>query len=69
MVLCVIYIVFDCILFLIYRETPFYKKRHKTDTEHFLFALGSFLIGAMLGYGAVLFVGLISLGAQGGLSA
>lgn len=67
-VLCVVYVVFDCIMFLVYRESSFYKKRHGHGVEPFLFAIGSFLVGAVLGYGAVLFIGLLSLQAANGIS-
>jgi len=66
MVLCIAYILVDCILFFIYRELPFYKRRHGKGLDDFLFALGSFLVGALLGYGVVLFIGIASLGAAGG---
>jgi hypothetical protein len=66
--LCVVYISFDCILFLIYRELPFYKKRHESTVESFLFALGAFLVGAVLGYGAAVFAGLFLFSAASGPS-
>ena len=66
MALCLVYVLFDCLLFLIYREFPSYKARHAPGIESFLFALGSFLVGAILGYGAVLLVALSAFGAAGG---
>jgi hypothetical protein len=67
-VLCIFYIVIDSAMFFIYRELPFYKKRHGHGVDPFLFALGAFLIGAVLGYGAVLFLGLFAFHAAGGVS-
>jgi RsiW-degrading membrane proteinase PrsW (M82 family) len=66
MVLCLIYVVIDCLFFMIYRELPFYKKRHPHGVEPFLFALGAFLIGALVGYFVVTIFGLIIMGANGG---